>query len=290
MFKIVTDNGSDLPVSYMKEKNVDCMYLSTILDGEVINGKNKQLPAAEFYKMLSSGAKPSTSQINPEDAKEYFEEHINEADEFLYIGLSSGLSGTVGSVKIGAAEIMEKYPSKKIEVVDSLTGSLGTGLLVWYAVKMRDEGKSFEETCKWCQENAKKVLLAITVDNLFDLWRGGRVSKSSAVLGTLASVKPFIIVDDEGKLQVTKKIRGRKKSLAYLVEYMQEHEGERKSENNDNVVMICHGNVPEDAAYVEELLKERGYANVLIGNAGPMIGTHTGASLVVVAFLGEVRN
>ena len=290
MFSIVTDNGSDLPESFLKEKNVGCMDLSTILDGEGINGKNKQLPASEFYKMLSEGAKPSTSQINPEDAKEFFEEHIDETDEFLYIGLSSGLSGTVGSVKIGADEIMEQHPGKKIEVVDSLTGSLGVGLLVWYAVKMRDEGKSFEETTKWCRDNAKKVLLAITVDNLFDLWRGGRVSKSSAVLGTLASVKPFIIVDDEGKLQVTKKLRGRKKSLAYLVEYMKEHEGSRKDENYENVIMICHGNVPEDAAYVEEMLGEQGYKNILIGNAGPMIGTHTGASLVVVAFLGDIRD
>ncbi len=289
MFKIVTDNGADLPESFLKEKNVGCMYLSTILDGEVINGKNKQLPAPEFYKMLSEGAKPSTSQINPEDAKEYFEEHINDADEFLYIGLSSGLSGTVGSVKIGATEINEKYPNKKIEVVDSLTGSLGTGLLVWYAVKMRDEGKSFIETVSWCRENAKHILLAITVDNLFDLWRGGRVSKSSAVLGTLASVKPFIIVDNEGKLQVTKKLRGRKKSLAYLVEYLKDNEGSRASENEDNVIMICHGNVPEDAEYVESLVKEQGYNNVLISNAGPMIGTHTGASLLVIAFLGDER-
>lgn len=168
-------------------------------------------PPPEFYKMLSEGAKPSTSQINPENAWEYFEEHINDADEFLYIGLSSGLSGTVASVASAAAEVMEKYPSKKIEVVDSLSGSLGEGLLVWHAARLRDEGRSFEETAAWCRENAKHCLLAITVDNLFDLWRGGRVSRSSAILGTLASVKPFIIVDDEGKLQVTKKLRGRKK-------------------------------------------------------------------------------
>lgn len=289
MFKIITDNGSDLPVDFMQEKGIGCMYLSTILDGEVINGKDKVLPAPEFYKMLSEGAKPSTSQINPEDAKVYFETHIDEADEFLYVGLSSGLSGTVGSVKIGAAEIMEKYPNKKIEVVDSLSGSLGEGLLVWYAAKLRDEGKSFEETAKWCNENAKNCLLAITVDNLFDLWRGGRVSKSSAVLGTLASVKPFIIVDDEGRLQVTKKLRGRKKSLAYLTEYMQEHMGSRKADN-ENMIMICHGNVPEDAAYVEELVRGLGYKNVMISNAGPMIGTHTGASLVIISFMGDVRD
>lgn len=289
MFKIITDNGSDLPVDFLKEKGIDCMYLSTILDGEVINGKDRILPAEEFYKMLGDGAKPSTSQVNPADAKEYFEEHINDADEFLYVGLSSGLSGTVGSVKIGADEIMEKYPSKKIEVVDSLSGSLGEGLLVWYAAKLRDEGKSFEETAKWCHEHAKNCLLAITVDNLFDLWRGGRVSRSSAVLGTLASVKPFIIVDDEGKLEVTKKIRGRKKALNYLVEYMLEHMGSHREENKD-IVMVCHGNVPEDAEYVVDLVKEQGFENVMVSNAGPMIGTHTGASLVIIGFLGDVRD
>lgn len=289
MFQIITDNGSDLPICFMQENDIGCIYLSTILDGEIINGKERQLPAPDFYKLLSEGAKPSTSQVNPEDAKDYFEEHINDADEFLYIGLSSGLSGTVGSVKIGVEEILEKYPDKKIEVVDSLSGSIGEGLLVWYAAKLRKEGKSFEETTKWCRDNAKNCLLAITVDNLFDLWRGGRVSKSSAIIGTLASVKPFIIVDNEGKLQVVKKLRGRKKSLVYLVEYMKEHMGSRKAEN-DSMVMICHGNVPEDAAYVEEVLKEEGYQNIMISNAGPMIGTHTGASLVVVGFLGDERN
>ncbi len=290
MFKIITDNGSDLPVSFLKEKDIDCIFLSTILDGEVINGKDKQLPAEEFYKMLSEGAKPTTSQVNPEDAKEYFEEHINDADEFLFIGISSGLSGTVGSVKIGAEEIMEKYPDKKIEVVDSLTGSLGEGLLVWYAAKLRDEGKSFEETAKWCKENAKNCLLAITVDNLFDLWRGGRVSRGSAVLGTLASIKPFIIVDNDGTLKVTKKIKGRKKSLGYLVDFLEEKMGTRKAEN-EQMVMVCHGNVPEDAAYVEQLIRERlGFKNIMISNAGPMIGTHTGASLVIIAFLGDKRD
>ena len=289
MFKIITDNGADMPLDFMSQKNVDCIYLSTILDGKIINGKDVHLPAPEFYKMVREGAKPTTSQINPEDAKAYFEEHINDTDEFLYIGLSSGLSGTVTSVRTAAEEIMQKYPNKKIEVVDSLSGSLGEGLLVWHAVRLRDEGKSFAETTAWCRENAKHCLLAITVDDLFDLWRGGRVSKSSAILGTLASVKPFLIVDDEGKLQVTRKLHGRKKSLAYLVDFMKEHEGSRKQENYDNIVTICHGNVPEDAAYVEQLLREQGYKNIMISNAGPMIGTHTGASLVIIGFLGDSR-
>lgn len=290
MFKIVTDNGADLPVQFLQENEIGCMYLSTILEGKIIAGKDKFLSAQDFYAMLKEGAKPSTSQINPENAREYFEEHIQEADEFLYIGLSSGLSGTVGSVSIGVEEVLEAHPDKKIEVVDSLTGSPGEGLLVYYAVKLRREGKSLSETASWLRANAKNVLLAITVDNLFDLWRGGRVSRTSAVLGSLASIKPFIIVDNDGKLQVTKKIRGRKKSLDYLVEYMKEHMGSRMEENRD-MIMVNHGNVPEDAQYTVDLIRKTfGFENIMVSNVGPMIGTHTGPSIVVVAFLGEVRS
>ncbi|MBR1702773.1 MAG: DegV family protein [Lachnospiraceae bacterium] len=289
MFKIITDNGADLPKEWLVENDVDCLYLSTILDGEVIAGKDKDLSAADFYKMLSDGAKPSTSQINPEQAKEYFDAHINDSDEFLYIGISTGLSGTVGSVRTGVAEVLESHPDKKIEVVDSLTASLGEGLVVWYAVKMRNEGKSLEETAKWLNDNVQHFLLAFTVDNLFDLWRGGRVSRTSAIVGTLASVKPFLIVDKEGKLAVPKKLRGRKKSLAYLVENLEEHKGQ-DYEGNRDMIMICHGNVPEDAAYVKQLLEEKfGYKNFLMSNVGPMIGTHTGASLVVLSFMGDER-
>ncbi len=127
MYKIITDNGSDLPKEWLQENNVGCIYLSTILDGKVINGKDVEMSAAEFYGMLSEGAKPSTSQVNPEQAREYFEEHIDEADEFLYLGIASGLSGTVGSVKNGVSEVLENHPDKKIIVVDTQSASLGQG-------------------------------------------------------------------------------------------------------------------------------------------------------------------
>lgn len=289
MFKIITDNGSDLTKEWMAANDVDCLYLSTILNGKVIADKDIDLAAADFYQMLSQGAKPSTSQINPEQAREYFTEHINDADEFLYVGISSGLSGTVGSVRTGVAEVLEAYPNKKIEVVDSLTASLGEGLVVWYAVKMRNEGKSLEETAKWLNDNVQHFLLSFTVDNLFDLWRGGRVSRTSAIVGTLASVKPFLIVDPEGKLTVPQKLRGRKKSLAYLVESLKLHKGTEYAGNND-MIMICHGNVPEDAEYVKQMLEEQyGYKNFYMSNVGPMIGTHTGSSLVVLSFMGDGR-
>ncbi len=289
MFQIITDNGSDLPKEWLLENQVHCLYLSTILDGEVIAGKDKELSAEEFYKMLSEGAKPSTSQINPQQAKEFFEEHAGDGDEFLYVGLSSGLSGTVGSVKIGVEQFLEKHPEKKIEVVDSLTGSLGEGMMAWHAVRLRREGKSLEETAKWLRDNCQHFLLDFTVDNLFDLWRGGRVSKTSAMIGTLVGVKPMLIVDPEGKLVVREKLRGRKKSLNALVDDMEVRQAAKFPEN-EQMIMICHGNVPEDAEYVRRLVEERfGYKNFLMSNVGPMIGTHTGASLVVLSFMGDER-
>lgn len=290
MFRIITDNGADLPESFLTAHDIGCIYLSTILDGDIIAGQDRHLSAEDFYGMLRNGAKPSTSQVNPHDAEAYFEAHIDDADEFLYVGLSSGLSGTVQSVQAGVEKVLKKHPSKKIEVVDSLTGSPGEALLVYYAVTLRDQGRTLEEAAGWLRKNAKNVLLAITVDNLFDLYRGGRVSRSSAVIGTLASIKPFIIVDNEGKLQVTKKIRGRKKALEYLVDYMEEHMGSRRDENRQ-MVMVNHGHVPEDAAFTADLIRKRfGFENIMISNVGPMIGTHTGPSIVVVAFLGEERS
>ncbi len=288
MYKIVTDNGSDLPKSYLEENDIGCMYLSTILNREVIAGKDKYLSARDFYRMLSEGAKPSTSQINPEDAKSWFDEHINDSDEFLYIGLSSGLSGTVGSVTLGVREILEKYPGKKIEIVDSLAASIGQGLAVCHAVRMRNEGRSLSETADWLRKNTLNFNTTFTVDNLFDLWRGGRLSKSSAVLGTLIAVKPFMKIDNEGKLIVDRKLRGRKKALDHLVDNMEAQLGSHKDENF--IIGICHGDCEEDAKYVEKLVTERfGITNFITSNVGPMIGTHTGASLVVLSFLGEGR-
>ena len=288
MFKIITDNGSDLPRSYLEENDIGCMYLSTILDGRVIAGKDTELSSTDFYRMLSEGAKPSTSQINPEDAKSYFTEHINDSDEFLYIGLSSGLSGTIGSVMIGVEEILEKFPGKKIEIVDSLAGSLGQGVMVAHAVRMRNEGKSLAETAEWLRANTLNFNTTFTVDNLFDLWRGGRLSKGSAVLGTLIAIKPFMKVDNAGHLIVDKKLRGRKKALEYMVDNMESHMGSMKEKNT--VIGICHGDCEEDAMYLKNLVTERlGFTDFLISNVGPMIGTHTGASLVVLAFYGDGR-
>lgn len=288
MYKIITDSTADLPVEYMEEHSIGCMHLSCII-GDKIYGRHNMLGSKEFYDMMKNGAKPTTSQVNPDEAREYFLEYMKESKDMLYIGFSSGLSGTVSSVRIAAEELMEEDPSLNIRVIDTLEASLGEGLIVYKAVNMRAEGKSMDEVGDWIEKYKQNFVASFTVDNLFDLWRGGRVSKTSAFVGTLASIKPRMFVDTEGKLIVNSKIRGRKKSLEALVDYMEEKMGSFKDANHD-LITIGHGDVLEDAEYVRDLIKERfGFQNFMINSIGPVIGSHTGPSIVALFFMGDEK-
>ena len=290
MFKITTDSTADLPVSYLKENNVGCMPISYILDG-VTYGGDKELDWKEFYAMMrEQGKMPTTSQINPAEAKEYFEEYIKTDKEILHLAFSSGLSGTCGNMRMAAEEIMEEHPDVKIVVVDSLCASMGEGLCVHKAVKLRDQGKSLEETAAWLNENVQNFVHVFTVDDLFHLYRGGRVSKTAAVIGTLVSIKPKLHVDSEGHLIVIGKVRGRKKSLSALVDYMEEKMGSRVQENKDDYVFISHGDALEDAEYVRDQIRERfGMEHFMINHIGPTIGAHSGPGTIALFFMGESR-
>lgn len=289
MFKLVTDNMADLPREYLREHNVDFMALSYILDGEEY-GKERELDYKDFYGMMRDGKMPTTSQVNPEEAKAFFEECIRENDKILYIAFSSGLSGTFNSGRIAAEEIMEEHPDVKIAVIDSLAASLGEGLLVHKAVKLRDQGKTLEETVEWLESHRLNLVHAFTVDDLFHLHRGGRVSRTAAILGTLASIKPKLHVDDEGHLILIGKVRGRKKSLDSLVDYMEEKMGSWMQENKEDYVFISHGDALEDAEYVKKRIQERfGMEHFLINNVGPVIGAHSGPGTIALFFMGESR-
>lgn len=289
MFKLVTDNMADLPREYLREHNVDFMALSYILDGEEY-GKERELDYRDFYGMMRNGKMPTTSQVNPEEAKAFFEECIKENDQILYIAFSSGLSGTCNSGRIAAEEIMDEHPDVKIAVIDSLAASLGEGLLVHKAVKLRDQGKTLEETVEWLESHRLNLVHAFTVDDLFHLHRGGRVSRTAAILGTLVSIKPKLHVDDEGHLILIGKVRGRKKSLDSLVDYMEEKMGSWMQENKEDYVFISHGDALEDAEYVKKRIRERfGMEHFLINNVGPVIGAHSGPGTIALFFMGESR-
>lgn len=286
-FKIITDSTADLPKEYLQEHHVGCMNISYIVDG-VTYGKGKELDWKEFYNMMRDGKMPTTSQINPAEAKEFFEKTLEESKEILYLAFSSGLSGTYNSTRMAAEEVMEENPGCRIKVIDTLCASLGEGLLVHKAVMLQEQGKSMDEVAEWVEANVHHLVHVFTVDDLFHLHRGGRVSKAAAIVGTMVSIKPKLHVDDEGHLILIGKVRGRKKSLSALVDYMEEKMGQYRDSND--VVFISHGDALEDAEYVRDMIKERfGIENFLINNIGPTIGTHAGVGTIALFFMGESR-
>ena len=286
-FKIYTDSTADLPEDYIKEHDLSVMNLRYIIDGESY-GTDKKLEVHAFYEMMRSGKMPTTSQVNPEEAKEYFLQSRKENKEILCMCFSSGLSGTYNSARIAAEEVMEEYPDTKIIVIDTLCASLGEGLLVHKAVQLRDSGKTLQETADWIEAHKLNLVHMFTVDDLNHLYRGGRVSKTVAIIGTLAGIKPILHVDDEGHLIPLRNVRGRKKSLLALVDDMEKKIGSFRDQND--IIFISHGDCIEDAEFVkEEVTKRFGIQSFIVNHVGPTIGAHSGPGTVALFFLGEIR-
>lgn len=181
-YVITTDNNSDLPESYYKEHGVGCTYLSYSMNGINYTHGNF-LPEHEFYESMRNGALPTTAQVNPESARNLMEPYLKEGRDILHIAFSSGLSGSYNSTRIAAEELMEEYPERSIIVVDSLCASLGQGLLVYLAQQKKEAGEDMERVAAWAEENKRHIVHMFTVDDLDHLYRGGRVSRTTAVLG-----------------------------------------------------------------------------------------------------------
>lgn len=287
-FMITTDTTADLPDEYIKEHNLGIMSLTYTLEGVTYNYEHP-MDTKEFYDKMRAGSLPTTSQVNPQEAKEILVAVATANDcDILHIAFSSGLSGSYNSVKIAAEELEEEHFPHKIIVIDSLCASLGEGLLVHKAVTRMEEGQSLEEVAQWVEENKLHIVHNFTVDDLFHLYRGGRVSKTTAILGTVVNIKPVLHVDNEGHLIPLSKVRGRKKSLIALVDSMEKQMGSYRAQND--IVFISHGDSIEDAEYVAGLIKERlGIDSFLINYVGSTIGAHSGPGTIALFYLGEYR-
>lgn len=286
-YLITTDNMADLPEEYLKEKQLLTMSLTYLMDGQTYNAENS-LPYQEFYKKMREGCMPTTSQINPQEAKEKLTEFLKINKNIIHIAFSGGLSGTFNSVRLAAQELMEEQPDCKITVIDSLAASMGEGLLIYKALEQQEAGLSYEEMVEWIESNKLHVCHYFTVDDLFHLYRGGRVSKAAAVLGTMINLKPVLHVDDEGHLIPLSKVRGRKKSLNALVDGMEKQMGNWREKND--IIFLSHGDCYEDALYVQEQIKKRfGIEKFMISPVGPTIGAHSGPGTVALFFMGEAR-
>jgi DegV family protein with EDD domain len=284
---LVVDSASALPLEFIEQENIVGAPIICHFKGKDIEDDfGKTLDIKEFYKGLRSGEMPTTSQINVFRFEEIFRPLIERNKSIIYVGLSSGLTGTIDSARKAVLNLKEEYENCDITIVDSLCASLGLGLLCYLTYEKIKEGKTKEEVIAFAENTKLKINHYFTVDDLNHLKRGGRVSASAAAVGTLLSVKPILHMDNQGKLVSLTKVRGRKKAIAALAEKFIE----RSDKNEMQTITIVHGDCLEDAVTLEKLCRENGNVKeCLINFEGPTVASHTGAGLVGIYFVGNER-
>lgn len=284
-YLIITDSSCDLPVSLAEELGVKVIKLEFIIEGEGAK-KNDAMDEKQFYELLRSGKIVTTSAISMERFISEVEPEVAAGHDVLYLGFSSGLSSTYSAGFVGAQELSEKYPDRKIYTVDTLAASMGQGLLVWYAANMQKEGKTIEEVRDFVEDNKLKLAHWFTVNDLFFLKRGGRVSAATALVGTMLNIKPVMHVDDEGHLIKVTTARGRKNAINALFEEVKKTAIDAAGQT----MFISHGDCIEDAEYLAEKVKsELSVKDVIISYIGPVIGAHSGPGTLALFFIGTNR-
>ena len=284
-FKIITDSACDLPKAMLAQLDVIATPLYVLYKGENMPDTVEDDPVAEFYAAMRGGEVAKTSAVNPESWATVIEPVLAAGYDALVLAFSSGLSTTYQSAVIAASDLMEKYPQRKVIVVDTLCAALGQGLLVWYTCKKRDEGLSLEELAAWVEDNKLHLAHWFTVDDLVYLKRGGRVSAATAVVGAMLNIKPVLRVDDEGHLISASKVRGRKSAVKALADKLDEAIGFANS-----TVFICHADCMNDAQLLKSMVLEKHPGvDVMIGNLGAVIGSHAGPGTLALFFMDKQR-
>lgn len=287
-YKILTDSTTDLSPQLVAQTGVTVLPMTyTIGEKSYRNDPEEtDLSSGDFYDMLRGGAMSTTSQINVETFREVAGKMARDGFDVLYVGFSSGLSGTFNSARIAFEDLSAEYPEHKFLAVDSLYASMGEGLLVYHAAQQQKAGRSIEETARWLEENKLHLAHWFTVDDLNHLKRGGRVSGAAAFFGTMLNIKPVLHVDDAGHLIPMEKVRGRKASLDALVAHMEKDAVDPASQT----VFISHGDCRADAEYVADLVREKfGTQDIRIHSISPVIGSHSGPGTVALFYLGRTR-
>ncbi len=285
-YVISTDSTADLTKDYIQEHELVIQDLGFSFGDELYRGIS-EMNQQTFFSRMRGGEVAKTNATIPGDVRISFEEILKSGKDILHIAFSSGLSASYNVASMVAEGLLDDYPDRKIMVVDSLAAAAGQGLLVHYACLNREKGMSLEENVRASEELKLHVCHEFTVEDLKYLARGGRISKSTAVLGTIINIKPVLHVDDEGHLVAVGKVRGRKASLNALVDNMESHLTE---EFDNDIVFIGHGDCIEDAEYVRDRVKEKfGIRNFMINYISPTIGAHAGPGTVALFYLGKNR-
>ena len=286
-FVIMTDSCCDLTAQLAEELGVVVLPLSVLLGEETFRNylDGREIGFHEFYERVRGGAMPTTSAVSVGDFEDAMRAVLAEGKDILCLNFSSALSTTYQSAVIAAEELKSEFPEAEIRVVDTLSASLGQGLLIYLCAQQKKAGKSLSEVCAYAEEMKHHMAHWVTVDDLNHLKRGGRVSAATAAFGTMLNIKPLIYVNPEGKLISVGKARGRKAALLQVVAEL-----EKRLMDPSIPVFISHGDCEEDARFVAEEVNKRTGAKVeLISYVGPVIGAHTGAGVIALCFVGKER-
>lgn len=289
-YKILTDSSCNLSEAAIDKMGLEVVSLNYILDGveKPSYVKGQVFDHAAFYKKLSEKVPASTSQVTPQQARDAIRPLLDDGHDVLYIGFSSGLSGTYSAVCLAMEELKDEFPSRTLLAEDTLSASAGMVMLLKHAVKMRDEGKSMQDVQQWIADNKLSVCYFFTADDLWYLQRGGRLSKSKALMGTILSIKPIITLSNEGKLVSYSKAKGRKKAMEFLLDKMDE-DANREMAARHGIYIIYAGN-DADAQFLAKHAKSRikGVPVELV-HLEPVIGCHTGPGIVAIVYMGAKR-
>ncbi len=291
LYEIITDSASNLTKDLLQAYRIHMVsYISTMNGREFLCYSPRRDDAAtgrHFYDALRKGADIETSLISPSRFTEVFEPFLQKGRDILFTGMSGGLTGTVQSAKIAAEDLMEQYPDRRIICIDSLGASLGEGLLVLQLSRLRDEGSTLDEAVSWIETHKMQMNQFFTVDNLKYLKKGGRISSTEAAIGNLLSIKPILKGNEEGKIVLHDKVRGRKKALDYLFNTAKD----RIEDPSSTIVGIAHCDVPEETeALAERFRQELGVQDVIVRYYDLCTGSHVGPGTIAIFFLGKDRS
>lgn len=283
----MTDSNSDIPYTFVDEHKIPIVYMPYTLNGqELFPDLGRSGMEKTFFEKMREGATPITSLLPTAVYLDYFEPILKEQD-LLFLAFSSQLSATIKSVYEAREELLKKYPERKFIVVDTLAITAPQTLLIYGAHKLYREGKAIEEVAQWVEDNKMHVHALLTVDDLKYLKRGGRISSTSALVGTMISLKPILALSKEGKVAALDKVQGRQKALRAIAERTEQLIEKPEAQT----MIILHADAIEEAKRLEELIRQRipNIGGIDIQFVGPVIGTHCGPGTVVSCFFGKER-
>lgn len=286
-FVLFTDSSCDLPAALAQKLELQVLPLTVRIEDQEYHNylDERELSFKDLYNAVRKHQKIKTSGVNTFDFRGAMEPFLQEGRDILYIGFSSGLSGTFNAGRMAMEELSQQYPERRLYAVDSLCASLGQGLLLLLCAQEKRSGKTIEEVRDFAENRKKHICHWFTVEDLMYLHAGGRLSANKALLGNILAIKPVMHMDDEGHLTPVDKARGRKASLRALAEKARQ----LGTELANQTVFISHGDCEEDALYLSDQMRKLGVKDVIINFVGPVIGAHTGPGVVSLFFVGAVR-